>query len=160
MHDDIGLAGVARRAALDDAQSTSECLLEAEARLGEMLAARPSQVRTSRGGSPKPLPEGVSQKDSHRAQQIFRNRDVVRECVDKARERGDIATPRAVLKQIRQAHQWFSPGNHWRVTWQGIRQASTEGSLVELRRIHFPPPGGDRRESIMHWLPPEEGSAP
>lgn len=45
------LAYAAKEAALCDAQDVADILLDAECRLGEILARRPEEVRSSRGGN-------------------------------------------------------------------------------------------------------------
>jgi len=55
----------------------ARALLDAEVRLGELLKDRNEQVRSSRGGTSKPLPEGISKKLSHYAQTLADNKAIV-----------------------------------------------------------------------------------
>ena len=57
--------------------------------------------RSSRGGTSNPLPPGITKKDSHYAQELARNKDIVEEMKQKAREEGEIATRTTVLKAIK-----------------------------------------------------------
>jgi hypothetical protein len=41
-----------------------------EAKLGEMLKERPEADRSSRGGTSKPLPDGITKRESHQAQEF------------------------------------------------------------------------------------------
>lgn len=54
-------------------------LLYAEARLGEILERHPSHVGRKGGGSEKILPQGMTQKQSHYAQELSRNEDAIAE---------------------------------------------------------------------------------
>jgi len=61
----------AKEAALEDAQDMADVLLEAEAKLGKMLAEiepkRKKESSTQRTSLPY-LPDGITKKESHRAQ--------------------------------------------------------------------------------------------
>ena len=52
-------------------------MLDAEIKLGELVAKRPEQIRSSQGGTSKPLPTTINKKESHYLQAIANNRDVV-----------------------------------------------------------------------------------
>jgi hypothetical protein len=65
-------------------EDAAEILLDAECRLGEILAATSTKGhlrggdRSSREGTPQPcLPEGIEKKQSHEAQQLHRHPDVI-----------------------------------------------------------------------------------
>jgi hypothetical protein len=59
----------AARAILAEGQILGGALLDAEARMGELLKERP-EVLPSRRGSQSPLPEGITKKLSHYCQQL------------------------------------------------------------------------------------------
>ena len=88
----------AREAALKDAQTVAEIVLEAEARLGEILAKTDktdSHLRGKNRGCTgattiKTLPEGVDKKMSHEVQQIHKHADIVARSKRAAREKGEI----------------------------------------------------------------------
>jgi len=87
----VGEAGAAREAALADTQDVADVLLEAERRLGEVLAAiepkydMPSTTGRHVPNRAKTLPEGISWKQSHEAQVLARNPEVIERVKDKAR---------------------------------------------------------------------------
>ena len=61
------------------AQNESNTLVDAEAKLGELIAARPKNIiRGSQGGTSKPLPSGITKKESHHAQVIYKNPEIVK----------------------------------------------------------------------------------
>ena len=62
-------------------------LLYVEAQLGEMLVTRPTT--SSWEGTSRPLPKSIAKKDSHYAQELNRNPDIIAEVVAKAREKGE-----------------------------------------------------------------------
>jgi hypothetical protein len=78
-------------AALEEAQGFAENLLEAEMRLGELLAAiEPDYTMGSVEGTHRPhrkstLPTGVTKKVSHQAQTLSDHRDVVAQVSARAR---------------------------------------------------------------------------
>lgn len=101
---EVGVA--AREAALSDTQTISEWLLTASARLGEILGKTPanrSKESSTQATSLPSLPDGITKGMSHRLQELFRHPDIVESCKADARERGEIATPRFVLKAIKRA---------------------------------------------------------
>ena len=56
------------------AQNESNTLVDAEAKLGELIAARPKNIiRGSQGGTSKPLPPGITKKVSHFAQALLKD---------------------------------------------------------------------------------------
>ena len=80
----------AKEAALSDTQDLAEGLLYAEARLGEILESNPSIIGRIGGGREKTLPNGITYKDSHIAQELHRHENVIAEVVSEAREKGEI----------------------------------------------------------------------
>lgn len=96
---DDGIA--AHAAALSDTQDLAEELLYAEARMGEMLEVREKQVRSSRGGTSKPLPKEIDKKQSHYAQTLSRNEPVIAKVVAEAREKGEVPVRQHVLNKVK-----------------------------------------------------------
>lgn len=94
----------AKEAALKDTQDLGEILLYAEAKFGKMLAAIPPKRKRlpSKGGSSPSLPQGVSWKESHLAQELTRNRDKIEAVITEAKEKGEVPTRGDVLKKIKQ----------------------------------------------------------
>lgn len=111
----------AKEAALSDTQDLAEELLYAEARLGEMLADgnRSSGKRTSDGTfkGRERLPPSIDKKQSHYAQELHSNEDVIAKVVAEAREKGEIPVRHHVLKEIHGPHvsknagqsEWYTP---------------------------------------------------
>jgi len=94
-----------KAAALQEAQGFAETVIIAQANLGELLAAmtggRPSgSPRGSQGGTSKPLPSGITKKESHKAQTIAKNPEVVQKVIALAKEEKRIPTPNEVVKAV------------------------------------------------------------
>ena len=102
--DKIPEAHAARGAALQDAQTLAKNLLAAEAKLGKMLAAAPKQGKTkeygSTGGTIPTLPPGLTKKESHQAQTIARNPEVVEKVTAQAVVKGELPTAKEVYKEV------------------------------------------------------------
>jgi len=105
----IDSAHIAKDAALYDAQDLADLLLDAEGKLGEMLAAIPKQGKTieygSSGGTIPTLPSTITKKESHYSQTIAKNPDVVEKIKVKARNEGFIPTAKDVLKAVQKTKQ-------------------------------------------------------
>lgn len=84
------------RARLYDAQTIAIHVLEALAKLGEML----DNLSGSTAGTTKILPKGITKKESHVAQQISSNADAVLKVIERARRIDDLPTKREVIKEI------------------------------------------------------------
>jgi hypothetical protein len=107
------MALAAKEAALQDTQDIAEILLDAEVRLGEMLAQIKPEYSISsskgtnglpKGAAPrreKSLPPGINKKQSHEAQQLSRNPDMVEQVKQEARQNGSVATARDVYTKIK-----------------------------------------------------------
>ena len=74
--DTFDRAHAAKDAVTQDAIDVAEMIIYAEAKMGEMILKRPEALRPSRGGSSKPLPNGITWKESHQAQLITNNLDI------------------------------------------------------------------------------------
>ena len=76
-------------------------VLYAEAKMGEILKNIPIGKRrhTSKGGTIPTLPEGITRKQSHYAQQIAQNPDLVEKTIAEAEEMEDIPTKREVMEK-------------------------------------------------------------
>lgn len=99
--DNLNLAKEVREQAIQDGQDMGKALLYAEAKMGDLLKDRPETDRGSRGGTSKPLPEGITKKQSHIAQKIADNLTIIEEVIKDAEEYEDIPTKFEVLKRIK-----------------------------------------------------------
>lgn len=100
----IDSAHIAKDAALYDAQDLADVLLDAETKLGEMLADIPNK-KASSGKGTRSLPESITKKESHYSQTIAKNPDVVEKIKVKARNEGFIPTAKDVLKAVQKTKQ-------------------------------------------------------
>ena len=96
-----GMAIEAKEAALEDAQDMAGILLDAEVKLGGILASRTQEVRSSQGGTSKPLPNEISKKASHKAQTLSDNVAIVEQIKAEAREKGFLPTADKVYHLIK-----------------------------------------------------------
>jgi len=93
----LGLAKEVREQKLEEGQMLGEALLDAEARIGEMLSEIPNK-KASSGAGTRSLPEGITKKQSHQFQQLAENQDLIEQVKIEAIENEDIPTRTAVLK--------------------------------------------------------------
>jgi hypothetical protein len=104
----IGLAYGAKEAALSDAQDLADILLESERKLGELLdgiEGKKEFAGKQKGKGPltsqRCLPKGITWNESHRAQTLFKNPEIVEEVKTRAREERFIPTSHKVYKEIK-----------------------------------------------------------
>lgn len=100
----LGEASVATQAALEDTQDLAEELLYAEAQMGAILEAIPPNIESSGRGTieKKPsLPKDIKKKESHNAQKLSKNEDVIATVVAEAREKGEVPVRQHVLRKIK-----------------------------------------------------------
>jgi len=100
--DKANIANDAYKQTLVDGQKMGELVLLAEAKLGELLVPKLSEMRASSAKGTCSLPVGVTKKESHYAQEIHRNPEIVHNVIAKAIDKNDIATRHEVLKKIRE----------------------------------------------------------
>jgi len=91
----------AKEAALSDTQDLAEVLLYAEAKLGDLIP--PMKRGGSGGGTSETLPVNINKKQSHYAQQMNKNKEVIAQVVAKAREQGEVPVRQQVLREIQKA---------------------------------------------------------
>jgi hypothetical protein len=156
----VDSAQVAKEAALNDAQDLADILLDAEAKLGEMLAAidkTPSRVRGStRGTTVRPtLPEGITKKESHHAQTVAKNPSVVAAVKQQAREEGKLATAREVVKEVKKRKAKGEPQTkkEGQPPTSSNAMSFADKAINQLKRIHPEDPG--RSGALMYveiWI--------
>jgi len=98
--DKANIANDAYKQTLVDGQKMGELVLIAEAKLGELLISIPNKEASSARGT-RSLPSGINKKESHYAQEIHRNPEIVHNVIAKAIDKNDIATRHEVLKAIK-----------------------------------------------------------
>jgi len=99
--DKANIANDAYKQTLVNGQKMGELVLLAEAKLGELLVPKLSEMRASSAKGTCSLPVGVTKKESHYAQEIHRNPEIVHNVIAKAIDKNDIATRHEVLKAIK-----------------------------------------------------------
>jgi len=91
-------------AKLVDAQNIGDLVVDAEGKLGKLLAVTPlSEKRSSSSRGTCSLPEGITKKHSHRAQTIAANPEIVAQAKKKARKRKEIVTVWEVYREVKKA---------------------------------------------------------
>ena len=83
---------------LEDSQRMGTALLLAESKMGELLenVANPTASRAGR----RQLPQNISHKQSHEAQQLSKHKDIIEEVIAEAEEHEEIPTKRDVIRRI------------------------------------------------------------
>ena len=93
----------AKKQALDDGRKISRLVMDAEDKLGELLENTVKQGKTkeygSIGGTIPSLPPGINKKESHYAQEIYRNPEIVEEVF--TTKINDIPSRYDILKRIK-----------------------------------------------------------
>ena len=88
-----------REQILRGGQDVAGLVLWAEARLGELLKS--SSKGTFKKGGKKSLPDGITKKMSHLAQELARHKDLIERAIEEARAKDEIPTRYQVLKLIK-----------------------------------------------------------
>lgn len=97
----LNMAQSVRQQTLEDGQRVGTALLYAEARLGELLEPLTEKHETTSRSGRSSLPQGITHKQSHYAQQIARNPEIIEQAISEAENREDIPTKYDILKRIR-----------------------------------------------------------
>lgn len=108
--DKIGMAEVARKAALQDGQDAATAVIYAEEKLGELLKDEDRKYVGSLEGTNVPkqeksLPPGIDKRLSHQAQTIASNKDKVEKIIAQAITDEKIPTPDYVYKLIKKGEK-------------------------------------------------------
>lgn len=94
----LGLAKAVKDQALEDGQRVGSAILYAEVKLGEIL----KKASGSTAGTTKTLPEGITKKQSHFAQKLASNINLIEQEIEDARKYEDIPTRRGVFRKIQE----------------------------------------------------------
>jgi hypothetical protein len=148
------MAIAAHEAALSDAQDMADILLDAEVRMGEMLKGIPKTGRTvgygSSGGTIPSLPPDITKKQSHVAQTLSRNPNVVEQAKVEAREKGEIVTASKVYQLIKGKQEAVQEPSDAMV-FAGI-------AISQLERIHQKDPlRNDALVMVTKWIEKQKG---
>jgi hypothetical protein len=100
--DQLPLAKEVREQKKEEAQMLAGALLDAEGRIGQLLKERPEYDRSSRGGTSKPLPEGITRKQSYNFQRLADHLDIIEQVKAEAVEDDDLPTRTEVLRRIKE----------------------------------------------------------
>lgn len=110
--DKVGLAEEVRKQKLEEAQAISEAVLDAEVKIGELMAqvpkasGRPTKIIDSGVENKKAKADvikgaGFTQKQAERFQTLARNKDIVEQAKAEARENDDIVSRSLVLNMVK-----------------------------------------------------------
>lgn len=107
--DKLDLATEVKDQKRDEASMLAGALLDAEARIGELLKdIEPSHggsIDGKKGGSKKSLPQGITHKQSHYFQTLAENKDVIEQVKAEAKENDDLPTRTEVLRRVKEAEK-------------------------------------------------------
>jgi len=105
--DKIGVAKAVREQKREEANMLAGALLDAEAKMGEILKKiekQPTETGSGGrfGGSKKVLPEGITHKQSSAFQTLADNRDIIEQVKADAEEDDDLPTRTEVLRRVKE----------------------------------------------------------
>lgn len=105
--EDIGDASQYYNERLEHGQAIAEIVLDAHVKLGEMCwqatGGKPDHASIKGSvirGSAKSLPEGITHKESHKAQRLSDNKPIIQDVKDSCLEQKRLATAEEVYKEI------------------------------------------------------------
>lgn len=100
--DKIGLATEVREQKREEANMLAGALLDAEARIGEILKKIPKQgnTLTASGGRKASLPQGITHKQSSAFQTLAENKDIIEQVKADAEAEDDLPTRTEVLRRV------------------------------------------------------------
>jgi hypothetical protein len=139
----LNVAQAIRNRTLEDGQKVGTALLWAEAKLGELLSQIPrkpiadSSSKGRIGGSERSLPEGITYKQSHYAQQLAEHKDLIEETIKEAVESEDIPTRTQVLQKVKMQEAPAKPEPLPREQWKDCGQFDCPVCKESYRLLHL-----------------------
>jgi len=135
----LNVAQAVRKQTLEDGQKVGAALLWAEAKLGEILASQTSHGGSLKGakGAPRSLPEGVTHKQSHYAQQLAGHKNLIEETIKDAVEDEDIPTRTTVMRKIKDQEAPEKPEPTPREHWKDCGQFDCPVCKESYRLLHL-----------------------
>jgi len=104
--DKLGVAKEVRQQKKDEANMLAGALLDAEARMGELLknieTGHGGSFDGKKGGSKKVLPEGITHKQSSAFQALSEHKDIIEQVKADAEAEDDLPTRTEVLRRIKE----------------------------------------------------------
>ena len=105
----LELAADVREQKKEEATMLAGALLDAEAKLGDMIKKIDIKTEPSSGGrfggSKKILPKGISHKQSHYFQTLADNKDIIEQVKAEAEDNDDLPTRTEVLKRVKERNR-------------------------------------------------------
>jgi len=135
----VGLAEEVRKQKQEEAQAISEAVLDAEVRLGELMARIPKQnthnrakVRPDSGVVSKTEiieQAGFTQKQAERFQTLAAHPEIVEQAKAKARENDDVVSRSLALEMIKEKK---------RTDKENAREAERQENVAKVETLHTP----------------------
>jgi len=97
--EDVNLGKAVKDQKLNETQDLATILLLAEAKLGELLSIIPNK-KASSGRGTRSIPLGITKRQSHYAQQLAANPEIIERIISKALERKELPRRSSVFKEI------------------------------------------------------------
>ena len=98
----LDLATGVREQKKEEATMLAGALLDAEARIGDLLSETEHRGGSATAGTSHPLPKGINKKQSHIFQTLADHPEVIEQVKAEAKENDDLPTRTEVLRKIKE----------------------------------------------------------